>query len=185
MIPRLIGITGKAGAGKDTFADALVSQRGATKYNFALPIKQALNAMFGWEMAQWDDRHWKEAPIAWLGKSPRQCAQTLGTEWGRELITPDLWTLIAMERFRSHNEFNPTLPFVIADVRFDNEADHIHARGGVVLEAVRPGITSVHAHVSEKGVSPDKIDYVVYNDMGIRDLIMSGIAILDGWTEFA
>lgn len=181
MIPRLIGITGKAGAGKDTFADALVIHRGATKYSFALPIKQALNAMFGWTMGMWDDRVWKEKVIPWLGKSPRQCAQTLGTEWGRDLINPDLWTLIAMERYDLHDKVGA---FVIPDVRFDNEVDSIHARGGVVLEACRPDASPISAHKSESGVSPDKIDYRLFNELTIRDFVQQGVSILDAWTEF-
>lgn len=49
----LIGIAGYAGSGKDTLADMLI-QKGLVrdKYSFASPIKECVNALFGW-----DDRH--------------------------------------------------------------------------------------------------------------------------------
>ena len=140
---KLIGITGKAGSGKDTLADAAVLEFGAIKYNFALPIKLALNAMFGWTMEMWDNREWKEEPIEWLGKSPRFLAQTLGTEWGREIIHPELWTRIGMDHYWTHAKTGTSAPFIIADVRFDNEVKRIHDMGGIVIRVVRPGQSDI------------------------------------------
>ena len=39
--------------------------------------------------------------------------------------------------------------FVISDVRFDNEADPIRAKGGVVVHLHRQGAADVTAHSSE------------------------------------
>lgn len=170
MRARLIGITGKAGSGKDTLADAAVTEFGGVKYSFALPIKQALNAMFGWTMNMWDNRDWKEAPITWLGVSPRKLAQTLGTEWGRDIINPDLWVRIAMDRYWKHVESGSTKPFIIADVRFDNEAISIHKFDGIIINVVRPSQTFIQGatHVSEAGVSDALVDHVLYNDTSME-----------------
>lgn len=176
-MPRIIGITGLAGAGKDTLADALVSDRRATKYNFALPIKQGLNAMFGWTMEQWEDRVWKEQVQPWLGKSPRQLAQTLGTEWGREVVNQKLWLLLAEQRFKESLG-----TFVIPDVRFENEADLIHTLGGVLIQIVRPGVGAVSAHKSEAGIDPNKIDLLVMNDSNMRAFVQNTLVKLDHWS---
>ena len=48
----LIGIQGIAGAGKDLVGKMLYNKVHAHIYHFADPIKQSVNALFGW-----DDRH--------------------------------------------------------------------------------------------------------------------------------
>lgn len=171
----LIGITGRAGSGKDTLADQLVRQHGAVKYSFALPIKQALNAAIGWDLSQWEDRLWKEAVQEWLGKSPRELAQTLGTEWGREYVHPQLWVLLASRRYRlhlanayaEHGATAAAAPFVIPDVRFDNESHWINEAGGVLIEVRRPQAAAIAAHKSEIGLDPSIARVVVENDADI------------------
>lgn len=184
MTPRLIGITGKAGSGKDTLADAIVLEFGAVKYNFALPLKEGLNAIMGWSMEMWNDRVWKEREIRWLGKSPRQCAQTLGTEWGREEVHPELWVMLALHRFELHSQTSK-VPFVIADVRFDNEARAIRRQGGVVIKVIRPDANPISEHVSEKGVSDEHIDHVLVNDTSLQRYLERALPVLAHWTEFA
>lgn len=182
MLPRLIGITGKAGAGKDTLADYLVRHFHATKYGFADPLKQALNAMFGWEMAHWNDRDWKEHTIPWLGKSPRVLAQTLGTEWGREIVHPQLWVLLAEQRYIEHVDmsasFGVVAPFVIKDVRFENEAEMIHSQNGVVIQLHRPGVASIAAHKSEDGLPDDMVDITYINEGTVIDMCVDVVNIL-------
>ena len=67
--PSLIGITGKAGVGKDTLAHYLHIIYGYHQYALAQPIKDALNARFGWKASAWDDRIWKESPNLRWGDS--------------------------------------------------------------------------------------------------------------------
>lgn len=180
MFPRLIAICGRAGSGKDTLADCLVHDRGAKKYSFALPIKQGLNAIFGWAMEQWDDREWKEAELDWLGCSPRHCAQTLGTEWGREFIDENLWVKLAMHRYQAHRLVCDD-PFVIPDLRFDNEAGAVHTAGGVVVRVQRTGVAAVQAHRSEGGISEHLIDVTLQNDADIESFLRAGLATFDRW----
>jgi hypothetical protein len=79
----------------------------------------------------------KELPCELLGgKTPRHAMQTIGTEWGRDLIDGDLW-INAWKR--SIEKLPPNVPIVCDDVRFANEAEAIHAMGGVVIRVVRLG----------------------------------------------
>lgn len=139
----IIGITGKAGSGKDTVADFLCVERGYSKYSWAAPIKAALAAM---GFPEPTDRDLKEAVIPGLGVSWRHLAQTLGTEWGRKQVHPDLWVMLAAHRMTERT--------VVADVRFENEAAMIREKGGFILHLVgRQADLGGHAgHESESGV---------------------------------
>lgn len=161
VIPEIIGITGAAGCGKDTLAMMIGEEFGHKICSVAAPIKEGLNAMFGWKPAQWENRLWKETPIAALGASPRVLAQTLGTDWGRTVAGPGLWINALLSR---HFDGKPGARVVIPDVRFDNEAEKIIERGGVVVHLHRPGLKSVAAHASENGVSPHLVYFRIVND---------------------
>tara|TARA_R110002072_G_scaffold151470_2_gene300802 strand:- start:13884 stop:14405 length:522 start_codon:yes stop_codon:yes gene_type:complete len=160
----LVGITGKSGVGKDTAADALVRNHGYVKYSLAEPLKAALNAMFGWSPDLWNDRGWKEGTIPSIGASPRRLAQTLGTEWGRSIINPDLWIGIAAKKFQKVGSYKMVIP----DVRFDNEAEWIIQEGGIVIDLTRPGTAAVEAHSSEDGLTADLITHSVENSGSIN-----------------
>ena len=163
-IPRLIGLTGRAGCGKDTVADYL-TWAGYQKYALAGPIKAGLNAMFGFTDEDWTDRSWKEAPqgeLAW--RSPRYLAQTLGTEWGRALVADDIWLRLFERAWNKLRCETLTVGMVVTDVRFANEAALIRRLGGAIVEIQRPGAAAVEAHSSEEGVPADLIDVVVVNN---------------------
>ncbi len=159
----IIGLTGKAGTGKDTAADYLVNRHGFAKLSFATALKRGLNAMFGFSMKQWDDREWKETVLHEIGKSPRQLAQTLGTEWGRQLVKQDLWPSLAMaEAIGMTNA-------VLTDVRFDNEGEAVLEAGGYVLQLERT-VEAVAEHSSEKGIRSQLVWQVVPNNGSVHDL---------------
>ena len=146
----LIGLMGPAGAGKDTAADHLEDQHGFVRYAFADPMRTMLEAAFtsvGIDYAYIYERSLKEQPVPGIGYSYRQLAQTLGTEWGRNQLDPDLWL-----RFAALNLGLPDAPvndrIVITDVRFANEAAWIVQHGGVVLR-IRRDVAPVRPHVSE------------------------------------
>lgn len=180
--PKLIAITGRAGSGKDTLASLLAADRDARIYSFALPIKQCLNAMFGWTMELWNDREWKETVIPWLGQSPRYLAQTLGTEWGRELVHPELWVLLAANRYQEHRRLSDT-PFIIPDCRFDNEAGIVHTLGGVVIRVVRDSAQAVNPHKSEGGISDHLVHATIDNNGSVQDLYDRADSLLSRWAR--
>ena len=88
MRPRLIGFCGAAGAGKTHAATLLARDWGYSRVRFAGPLKAMLHAL-GLTEADTDGAA-KDQPADLLGgRTPRHAMQTLGTEWGRALISPD------------------------------------------------------------------------------------------------
>ncbi|MEU9859193.1 hypothetical protein AB0E19_38720, partial [Streptomyces sp. NPDC047974] len=89
---KIIGITGRARSGKDTLAEFLVSDHGFVKLSFAAPIRAFVADITGLPVSAMEDGPLKEEPLDWLnGQTPRRLMQTVGTEWGREMIDRDLW----------------------------------------------------------------------------------------------
>jgi hypothetical protein len=136
--------------------------------SFAAPMKQMLEAAFPGVNFHSGDR---EAPIEWLGKSPRQLMQTLGTEWGREQVNPALWTLLAEHQIENARQ-NHSPGLVLSDVRFHNEADMILRNGGELWHIHRDGAADVGDHASE---SADWSDYprTVIGNNGTLDQLYS------------
>ena len=162
--PMLIGISGKAGCGKDTLGKYLCDEYRCLHYYFAKPLKEAAKIMF----ALTDDQIAnKEVPIEPWGISPRKIWQLLGTEVGRG-IDPAIWIKNAEMFVKSV----PGRTVVITDCRFDNEAIFIRNRGGVVINIVRDqqGIIAENKHSSEGGLRPDNIDMTIKNNGSIEDL---------------
>ena len=162
--PSLIGITGKARAGKDTLAHSIIAHHGGYRYGFADPIKQMLKAVgidFGqpfWQMH-------KETPIPQLGVSPRYMMQTLGTEWGREMIHPSLWTILAENAIRTAGP-----GAVVSDVRFESEAEWVRARGGVIIHLYRSDAPGIQPHKSEAGIAVGPHDIELWNSGTVASL---------------
>lgn len=96
----------------------------------------------------------------------RRLQQVLGTEAGRQVFGEDLWIRLML----AHAE-RVAGPVCVTDVRFDNEAEAIHAAGGLVIGIDRPGLgANTDAHASEAGVSAHLVDRVIVNDGGLADL---------------
>jgi hypothetical protein len=166
---RLIGIAGRAGSGKDTAGARLVECYGFQQYAFADPIRAMLGALGAFPAADLVNRDTKEVIIDWLGKSPRQMAQTLGTEWGRELVHPQLWVLMAQRRWDAAKAAGRDL--VITDVRFENEVEWLRGAGGRVIYLARPGAEAVSAHASEQYDASVLADWAILNDNTIDILL--------------
>lgn len=163
----IIGLCGAAGSGKGTAADALQGC-GLLEMAFADAIYAAIANITGYSVIDLKDRTFKETAIPWLGgKSPRHLLQTLGTEWGRTMICDDIWVQATMRHIDSLRGVLTT-GVVISDVRFDNEAVAIRARGGVVWEIRRPAAACLDEqaakHASERGIDRALVDAVIVND---------------------
>ena len=144
----LIAFCGRAGAGKSYAASYLCSAHGYERVRFAGPLK-AMMIAFGLTERQVDGDE-KEVPCGLLGgQTPRHAMQTLGTEWGREMIDRDLW-LRAWE-----HKVAPILlaggRVVVDDCRFVNEASVVWAAGGKLIHLEAPGAPAIDTrHRSER-----------------------------------
>lgn len=172
---RLIGIMGLARVGKDTATAHLCDTYGMESYAFADPIKSMLTGVFG-DLFRDGDR---EAPIDWLGKSPRQLMQTLGTEWGREIVHPDLWVLVADQMWKKYQEIGWGAGVVLSDVRFRNEAEWILAQGGLLIGLSREGVAAVATHVSEQNIPFDLANVSLENNGTVEELAAAVTATVD------
>lgn len=117
----------------------------------------------------------KENEIPLFGRSVRYIMQTLGTEWGRELIHPDIWVKLAECVLFERGE-----RMIISDVRFDNEADFIREHGGVILHVTRTDARKIEPHASEAGIRMSSMDLYVANDGTIDMLYTQLAALFDG-----
>ncbi len=146
VFPRtIVAFTGLAGSGKSTAAAHLVNRHGFQRVRFAGPLKSMMAAL-GCTQEQIDGSE-KELPCELLGgKTPRHAMQTLGTEWGRDLIASDLW-------IRAWNaalaKVPAGVPVVVDDCRFPNEAEAVRVAGGVIIRIDRPGAGTTSVHSSE------------------------------------
>ena len=152
--PHLVGISGRAGSGKTTASAELVDA-GWVRIKMADPLKDMLRAIGLTESQIEGDL--KELPCFLLqGKTPRHAMITLGTEWGRDMIGPNLWLTIARKRIR--DAMGAGFNVVVDDVRYDNEAELIRELGGVVVGIKRDTSKGID-HKSEAGVAVD-MEYV-------------------------
>ena len=163
---RIIGFCGPAGAGKDLAASMVP---GGHRIAFADPLYQGLAVMLGVPEGVLRDRSGKERPLAGFGASPRELLQTLGTEWGRQMICHDLWLRVAYWRWEQAAAAGLGL-IVVPDVRFANEARQIRSEGGEVWLIHRPGVEPVAAHSSEAGLPLKLIDRLIVNDGTVDQL---------------
>lgn len=166
----IVGFTGRKRSGKDTAAAALV-QEGFTRFSFAAPLKLMLRTLLDYQgvpeatIQEMLEGSLKEAPSWFLGnKSPRHAMQTLGTEWGRNLIGENFWVETLTIAARS------TPLVVVSDVRFPNEVDAVRRNGGKVIRISRPGLAANDDHPSEALIDTLPVDLDVANDGGVVDL---------------
>jgi hypothetical protein len=160
---KLVGFAGLIGCGKTTAAQFLIKELQFHRVRFAGPLK-AMMAALGLSNMEIDDPNCKEQPSALLcGKTPRWAMQSLGTEWGRNLIGDDIW----INAWKRSCEGYPHI--VVDDVRFPNEARAIKEANGLLVRIVRPSMQyNNSSHASE--AQNFGVDHIIYNNGLITEL---------------
>ncbi|RLK22653.1 hypothetical protein DER29_0491 [Micromonospora sp. M71_S20] len=171
--PPLVGVMGRARAGKDTVAGRLVERYGFRRYGFADALKEAalianpivtpvdtvggslrlsdVVSAVGWESAK---EH----------REVRRTLQQFGV--GIRHLQPDFWVRVVMDEV-AHRPG----PVVIPDVRFPNEAAEIRQEGGILIRVTRPGQDESDQHVSETALSDVRADHELANDADLHSLL--------------
>jgi len=149
----LVGICGKAGAGKDTVGDYLIKSHGFKKIALADPIKRLVKDVFALDDHTVYDRVAREQPLKnWPNWTVRKLLQFIGTELFRENIDDAIWVKSLWYRIQDDKSNN----YVVTDIRFPNELQFFksNAKKGefVCLKVVRPGCdgkVGLTGHASE------------------------------------
>lgn len=181
----LIGLTGAAGAGKDTVAAYLRDAYGCPAVAFADALRIEVHDAFGhpdWSL--FVDRVAKDLPIAQFAlaratyapfvarmraleldldkpRSPRKVLQLWGTEF-RRAQQPGYWIARAEETI-SNLVRAGCAAIVVTDVRFPDEAARLRAHGGVIWRVDRRH-SLADTHVSEHAMAGIQVDGVIHND---------------------
>lgn len=140
----IIGITGKAGAGKSTIGDLIQShmeERSAfarvVRIGFADEVKAIAKNCFGWDGKK--------------DEKGRRLLQLIGTECGRG-YNENIW----VEKLARHDAKDACL--IVDDVRFNNEAELCKRLGFLIhISGRADDLGENSGHASEKGVdiAPD------------------------------
>jgi hypothetical protein len=175
----IIAISGKKGSGKSTCSE-LFLQEGFYLDSFANTVKDVASLIFNFPRERLEgisesDRTWRETPdkdfSALLGRSfrPRDALTLIGTEFGRDLIHPNIWIKTLIDRYKIRQNAN----LVITDLRFENEFVEIKKLNAITIRINRNNIPKSE-HISETALdqkdSEGEFDYYIQNDGSIEEL---------------
>lgn len=185
--PRIIGMVGRAGSGKTTAQKWFIhNHKQVLGMSFAAPIRQMVYELLRQgapkdctpSYAYYFSDEGREDAIPFLGGvTCRSLLQTLGTDWGRNIVHPDMWVGILATRFEARmnsamgRDPTTTLRVAIDDVRFPNEVEFVQAVGGCLLRIARPEDIrppETYAHASEQ--EDLRADLTIVNDGTVSDL---------------
>jgi dephospho-CoA kinase len=176
MSNRIIGLTGKAGSGKDTVAEYLI-QQGYIKLSFGSALKDIVSIITGWPRdfieGTSNDRNMRETlKHPDYKKTCREIMQFVGTDLFRNQFDDNVWINIIKNKIK----MDDTSKYVITDVRFDNEAIMIESIGGIIIQINRDNTIYNSNHVSEKGIKLKPL-YVIDNN-GSKDELYDKICVI-------
>ena len=182
----IIGITGKARSGKDTFSELLANalfDRKGQRYilmAYAHELKTRVQRDFdlsyeqlwGEEKEVSDKRYIRnpsivDHPNANQYWSAREILQEYGQFF--RTIDSEFWVK-ALFNTIDDKEYNNV---IVTDVRHPNEADPIVDRGGIIIKVTRESKDEIHGanHISETAMDTyAPVGFHVINDYGLKEL---------------
>ena len=159
----IVGISGKAGSGKDFISQNIFVPYGYVQFSFAWHFKV-------WLVAKGLATHEE----VFITKPPhvRKLLQEEGTERGRMVYGENVWCHAAGEWMRVLAENSGLRKFIVPDVRFPNEVEYIKSLGGKVYRIHAPIRTSMNTltdearnHISETALDDyTRFDGIIFND---------------------
>lgn len=184
---RIIGLTGQAGAGKDTAAAMLIehlSDQHVIRQGFADALKLSAARALGFDGSldeclalcnglKATGSVITTTPAGTRVISGRQFLQRYGTESHRDVFGSDFWIDAVLPVGRDDCDV-----LVVSDVRFENEAERIRDRGGEVWRVTRPSLANASSHSSEAGLPAHLVDVEIANAGTLEDL-RAGVVM--GW----
>ena len=148
--------------GKSTVANAIAEAAEVETHilSFADPMRSMLQAM-GVDLLHLHDQSLKEKKIEGIEKSARELMQTLGTGWGRNMISESIWLWAMQQRIERAKKEGARL-VVIDDCRFDNEAIWVNQQQGKVVRLSRDGFEyGSDNHESEQPIRFQHMDAMI------------------------
>lgn len=186
----IVGIGFTTRAGKTTAAEGLARELGFRTIGFADQLKElavkanplittasamvnkANNNKLGWLLSGLGG--WEQVKDTY--PEARVFLENLG-KGGRDVFGDDFWVEQVLRKVDASDHDR----WVIADVRYRNEADAIRARGGVVIRLDRPGFSP---RDFERDMEGYDFDEVFDNDKGIVDLQADVVAWVKNRLEY-
>ena len=185
----IIGISGKARSGKDTFADFLVDvfysqfNRKFKTMAFADELKYLCKIQFGLSYEQlWGDskekldyRYRKQDGEFWTA---REIMQAVG-EFYRS-IDADYWVKALDQSIKNSMDKD----IIITDVRYPNEFNYVKESGGIIIRIYRVGGPYINnaSHSSECALdsfADSLFDVVIHNDKTLDDLYSAAYEVAE------
>lgn len=151
---------------------------------FAGKLKQIVSLVTGVSEYDLEDPEFKKQSMGpdWGNITYRECLQIVGTDAMRNNVHPNVWVnALFADYIPAHTDHVPggfDYPnWIITDCRFENEAQAVKARGGVVVRINRPGVEAINAHASETALDNWNFDFTINNDGSMLKLL-DQVAIL-------
>ncbi|QGZ13907.1 deoxynucleoside monophosphate kinase [Rhizobium phage RL38J1] len=169
-----IGLIGYKNSGKTSISKRYKELFGVpvNMIGFSNPLYQMLEVL-GVTMEEIQDKSKRDEPHELLGgKSIQFALNSLGTDWGRNMIYKNLWVE------RSLDSLQPDTINIADNVRFPNEYDAVERSNGILVAVINPLVrydgTVPEQHIAEL---QDKAPYSIYNNPEEADLDVAAHAL--------
>jgi hypothetical protein len=182
LSPNIIGISARAGGGKDTVAKMIQSLILGSDFSleeitfnyriglllekesewkikkFAGKLKEVASIMLGVDVGMFESQSFKKEYLKEWGMTVREFFKKLGTDAIRNNLHENAWVKTFWVDYNNDNLDK----CLITDVRFPNEADSIKDRNGIVIRLTRNS-ENEDVHPSETSLDNYDFDYVIDN----------------------